>query len=153
MALLALGCIRTETGDGDASSPWAVADTIAQRWEEYRDILIRGDARALASMFTVDAILMEPDMDAFRGRDAIERFANATFERFTLTKVSNRTTELTVHDDTAFEFGTYVEIGGTPDESPRQYPGRYVTVWRRSQDGRWRIHRMMVHSLMRQEAP
>lgn len=140
-------------GEGDGSSPWAVADTIAQRWEEYREILIRGDAQALASTFTVDAILMEPGLDAFRGREAIERFANAMFEQFTLTNVTNRTTELTVHDDTVFEFGTRVEVGGRFDEPPREYPGRYVAVWKRSQDATWRIHRMMVHSLMRQEAP
>ncbi len=152
MTLLVLGCIRTETAEVDGSSTWAIADTIALRWGEYREILVRGDAPALASMFTDDAILMEPGMAAFRGRGAIERFASEMFEQFTLTKVTNRTTELTVHDDTVYEFGTYTEVGGRHEAPPDEYRGRYVVVWKRSDDGTWQIHRMMVHGLLSPES-
>lgn len=135
------------------SSTWAIADTIAERWAEYRDILVRGDPSALAGMFTEDAILMEPGMDAFRGRAAIERFATGMFEQFELTHVTSHTTELAVYEDRVYEFGTYVETGGPPKKSRHQYPGRYVAVWQRSDDGTWRIHRMMVHSLPSHEQP
>ncbi len=125
----------------------AVADAITQRWGEYRDILMRGDPQALASMFTENAVLLEPGMEEFRGREAIERFATGMFDEFMLTAITGEITELTVHGDSVYEWGTYVEQGGRPGEPITSYPGRYMAFWQRAADGKWRIHRMMVHRL------
>lgn len=152
VTLTVLGCVRSGTGDVDGSATEAIADTIAHRWGEYRESLARGDAPALAAMFTDDAMLMELGTATLRGRAAIERFVGGAFARAARTEVTNSTAELTVHDDRAYEFGTFDDVGSGLGAPPGGHGGQYFVVWRRSGDGAWRIHRMMAHGLLARDS-
>ena len=105
----------------------------------------RGNAQALAMMYTEDAVLMTPKGDIV-GREAILRH----FERLFATRTdsifatSTDTESLDVAGDRAYEAGTITfTVGprGPGPGAPRKV--RYVTFWQRMPDGQWLIRRSL----------
>jgi len=105
----------------------------------------RGNAAALAGMYTEDAVLMTLEGDVV-GREAIRQH----FERLFATRTdsifaTNTETEtLDVAADRAYEAGTLTfTVGprGPGPGTPRKV--RYVTWWQRMPDGQWLIRRSL----------
>lgn len=96
---------------------------------------LRGDARAVADLYTEDARVIAPATAPASGRAAIEVFWRGMIEKGfqDLTLV---TEHVEAAGDLAFEDGTVslVAADGTIGES------RYVVVWKRM-GGRWKLHR------------
>jgi uncharacterized protein (TIGR02246 family) len=113
-----------------------VRRAIEQRNAEFAAGVARGDAAALAGMYTSDAMVLPPNGEVTRGHAAIEVFWRQALasgvRRMTLT-----TLEAEAHGDTAYEVGTYAMSGDADREIDR---GKYVVVWRRDR-GRWQLHR------------
>jgi ketosteroid isomerase-like protein len=99
----------------------------------YVDDLKTADLDAFASSFTLDAELLEPGIDAIRGRDAIRAyFAKAQMAGQSVTM---ETSSLETYGHNAYQWGTYRDPSGS---------GRYVAAWRQDEDGRWRITRLLL---------
>ncbi len=130
-----------------ASGSEEARQEIARAWAEYREVLTRGDAEAFARAYTADAVLMEPNLEDIRGREALAAFAARGFAGMKIVEVENTTWELDLEGDTAHELGTFAETVATPDGTTTRHRGRYAAVWKKEADGRWRIHRLMVHPL------
>jgi ketosteroid isomerase-like protein len=98
------------------------------------------DVKGIAACYTEDAQMLAANMEAIRGRAAIEavfKFTGApghTLEFETL--------ELEVHGATAVALGRYVRRRGDGSTFDR---GKYVTILKRAADG-WKIHRDMFNS-------
>ena len=100
----------------------------------------RGDASAMQNLYVPTAVRMPYDAPAQEGREAILAYYRQSFSRrrvdptltFTVGRVS-------VIGDLAVERGRYREEwrprSGRP---PRVELGKYVTIARRGEDGRWR---------------
>jgi uncharacterized protein (TIGR02246 family) len=100
----------------------------------------RGDVKAVAAMYTEDAIALPPDADLVRGRAAIEKlWADAMASGI-------KTIAFTVLDvqssgDFAVETGRAV-LGVQPAGQPAtSQTGKYVVVWKRGADRQWRLLR------------
>lgn len=93
----------------------------------------RKDYLGLAGFFTEDAKVLPPGAPIVSGRKTIGEFWRAALERIDLTF---KTIELEVAGDIAYEIGeTDVKL------SSGQAKTKYLVVWLRCPDGRWRLHR------------
>jgi uncharacterized protein (TIGR02246 family) len=105
--------------------------------------LAKGDAAALAGMYTVSAIAFPPNAEPMKGRAAIEKMWQGVvaggIKGATLT-----TSDVETHGDTAYEVGSYemkVDGGKVVDR------GKYIVIWKREQ-GQWKLHRDIWNTSM-----
>jgi uncharacterized protein (TIGR02246 family) len=93
----------------------------------------RGDAEAVAALYTEDGRLMPPNADILEGQDAIKPF----IQGFVQTGAQLAFDLVAVHETDALcvAIGRYtLNIPGAPEDR-----GKFVEVWARRGDGRWRI--------------
>src|SRR5262245_4757497 len=99
----------------------------------------RKDYAAVAGFYTEDAKVLPPDASILTGRKAIEEFWRTTLG---LADVTFKTIDLEIAGDTAYEVGeTDVKL------SSGQAKAKYLVVWLRCPDGRWRLHRDIWNSM------
>lgn len=117
---------------------------IEENSKAFVDAFNKGDAAAVAAMYTTDAKLLPPNAAMIEGRPGIQTFwAGAASAGLKL--VSLTASDVTATGVYAVETGKYVATvpasgGGTSTDE-----GKYVVVWRR--DGRaWRIIRDIWNS-------
>jgi len=92
-----------------------------------------GDAGGVVAMYTPGARLMPPNADVLEGHDAIEPFIKG----FVQTGAKLAFDLIDVHETDALgvAIGRYtLDIPGAPQDR-----GKFVEVWARQGDGRWRI--------------
>ena len=103
--------------------------------------IARGDAAAVAALYTGAAQALPPGGEIARGREAIQKTfqgaIDAGVKDLTLTAL-----EVEAHGDTATEVGTWVwrgKDGATLDH------GKFIVVWKK-EGGQWRLHRDIWNS-------
>ena len=87
--------------------------------------------------YAPDAIVMPPNEEVVRGRDAIASW----FENFPpFEDLQFNQVEFDGAGDIAYLYGTYSMIVTLPDaEEPVSDRGKYIEIWRRQEDGSWKI--------------
>jgi uncharacterized protein (TIGR02246 family) len=118
-----------------------IAEARSAFWEAHE----QGDAEALASAVTEDAVLLAPGMDDVRGRDALREAARQMFSAWTIEDFTIVEQEMRIHLPFAYELATYTETIRIADSSPRLVRGRYLLIWHKDDDGVWRVDRNMFH--------
>ena len=110
---------------------------IAAQSRAFMDGMERGDARAVAALFTADAKLIVSGVDnAITGRDAIEKFWQAGLSNG-VKGLRLTTIDLEGEGALQIETGTYEALGAGGSDLGR---GHYLFVWKKDK-GIWRIHR------------
>ncbi|HEV8335449.1 MAG TPA: SgcJ/EcaC family oxidoreductase [Candidatus Polarisedimenticolia bacterium] len=105
----------------------------------------RGDAAALAEMYTVDAIVFPPDKEMIKGRDAIGEFWKATRDGG-VTSATLTTLDVGRSGDLAYEVGTASLTIQSTGREPTTANAKYVVVWKRAA-GSWKLHRDIWNGL------
>lgn len=123
------------------------AGQIAREAANLDAALVRGDPDAIAAHFTEDAILGESGAADAKGRPAIREFLARGNEVRTVTRHHLTRDELIVMGDRAIEFARFDEGKRLRDGTEVTERGRVVSDWRRGEDGRWRIARLVVSDL------
>jgi ketosteroid isomerase-like protein len=87
--------------------------------------------------YAADAVVMPPNGEAVRGREAImewnEAFPPYDDLRFTQVEVDGC-------GDIAYVYGTYAMVMTVPEgEQPVNDRGKYIEIWRRQADGSWKV--------------
>jgi ketosteroid isomerase-like protein len=103
----------------------------------------RGDAPAVARIFTSDAKLMLPGFETVTGREAIQKFWQGGLSSGVVKGIA-----LTPADRTGEGAGLCAETGTLTtlgSDGKQKDPGRYLIVWKR-EESEWRIHRDIVNS-------
>jgi uncharacterized protein (TIGR02246 family) len=96
----------------------------------------KGDAAALAAMYTPGAMALPPNGEIAKGREAIQKIWRGAIDGG-IKAVTLTTSEVESHGDTAHEVGNYemkVDGGKVVDR------GKYIVIWKREQ-GQWKLHR------------
>lgn len=96
----------------------------------------RGDAAAIAKLYTAEGQLLPANSDFVRGSDAIRKFWQGAID-MGLKAVVLDTIEVEDYGDTAIEMGRYrllAAAGAVADN------GKYVVIWK-NENGTWRLHR------------
>ncbi|MEP7271727.1 MAG: SgcJ/EcaC family oxidoreductase [Acidobacteriota bacterium] len=104
--------------------------------KQFSAAVAKGDAAAVAELYTDDGMVMPPNVDFVRGKAAIkglfEGFIAAGIKSITLT-----TLEIVSFGDTAHEVGLYVLKGPDGTEIDK---GKSLVIWKRVK-GEWKLHR------------
>jgi uncharacterized protein (TIGR02246 family) len=111
--------------------------------QQFTAAFAKGDAVALAGMYTTDAIAFPPNSDVAKGRVAIQMIWGSAIAGG-IKGVTLTTTEVEAHGDSAHEVGNYemkVDGGKVVDR------GKYIVIWKREQ-GQWRLHRDIWNTSM-----
>jgi uncharacterized protein (TIGR02246 family) len=125
---------RVASGQGSqAQALVAVADA-------YVKATLAGDAKAVAALYTEDAVEMPPNQPSIKGRAAIEKYYQQQFAEgakmatFTLTHLETR-----AMGDSGYDVGTYQQTvtppGGT---APANDSGKYTVILKRA-GGAWKV--------------
>jgi uncharacterized protein (TIGR02246 family) len=109
--------------------------SIEQLTQQFVTALKKGDAAAVAALYSADAKVLPPESEIIEGRQAIQKFWQGLIDAG-VTEMTLQTQEVQAHGDTAYEVGKYTLTlkGEKPDS------GKFVVVWKR-ENGHWKLHR------------
>lgn len=143
-ALLAAAALATGAcahWSGARADPEAdLRAAIAAANDAFVRALVAGDARGMAAVFTEDALVIPAMQRGFvSGRDAIEAYDARRVGSIRYLEATIATVQLEVEGDLAWEAGTNRMVVQQGERAPMTVTGRYLAVWRRGEDGRWRI--------------
>ncbi len=128
-ALLALAvAVQAQPGDVKAQIDKANAAFVAE--------FAKGDAAAIAAMYTTDAQAFPPNSAIVRGRAAIQKLWEGAMGMGVKT-VKLQATEVESHGTMAHEIGTYAMVGADGTELDN---GKYIVIWKR-EGAAWKLHR------------
>lgn len=96
----------------------------------------RGDAAALASLYTAQGQLLPANSDFVKGTEAIRGFWQGALD-MGLKQVALETLEIEAHGDTAIEVGRYNLFLGDGSVADA---GKYIVIWKNDL-GTWKLHR------------
>ena len=135
--LLVLVCVVVAYQSMPAQSPGTGAE-IAKVSDAYVKASLAADAKAVAALYTEDAVEMPPNQPMVKGRAAIEQYytkqfgGSAKLQSFTLTKI-----ESNASGDIGYEVGTYRQTI-TDGQHPMNDAGKYTVVLKRTA-GTWKV--------------
>jgi uncharacterized protein (TIGR02246 family) len=101
------------------------------------------DPTAWVDSYTDDAIFVAPGMAAIEGREALLAHARQ-MSPLSSARIDARTTE--VEGDMAATLGTASWVSGPRGAEGTASRVRFLIVWRREPDGRWRIARELLNA-------
>jgi uncharacterized protein (TIGR02246 family) len=113
---------------------------------KFSEAFARGDAKALAAMYTSDAIAFPPDSDMIRGNQAIGQFWKATRDGG-VQSAALTTDDVGRSGDVAYEVGRVSLTIQPAGKELTTAVAKYVVVWKRQTDGSWKLHRDIWNSL------
>ena len=117
-----------------ACSAWAQSATTIQKLnDKWTDAFNKGDAGAVAAMYTEDAYVLPPGHDIVQGRSAIEAFWKGAAQQVGDAKLVTLNV-LPLGPRSAREIGTVTLESKT--QPPQQIVGKYAVVWRQI-GGHW----------------
>jgi len=102
------------------------------KWVEYYN---KGDAKGIASLHTLDAVVIPPKSDFVVGRDKIEEMYKAEIETGNGT-LGLQTTEVIQEGLYAYETGLY-DIKMTIEGEEINDNGKYIVIWEKQKNGDW----------------
>jgi ketosteroid isomerase-like protein len=119
----------------DERLPPAVTTEVARDFNQ-------GDALRTAANYTDDAQILAPQHPAVLGKAAIVAFFKANIDKYL--GFGNDTTWSLVRGDVAIEQGVYsvrnVRVGENVEA------GKYIRIWKRTNNGTWKLYRDMYSS-------
>jgi ketosteroid isomerase-like protein len=142
-AMLALLACNLAKASPDGPTGDKVRAAISEAGRAFSDAFVRNDSEAIKRLYTENATLLPPGRDV-RGRDAVGKYFQWG-PRYRQVAHSMTPAELMVRGDVVVDIGTWVSTGQRGDEPPSTAAGRYLVVWVREADGRWRIQYDMWH--------
>ena len=98
-----------------------------------------GDVESLVSLYTDDAVMMDPDTPAKIGKEAIRTGVQAFYDQVVL-ETDSAVEEVRLAGEWAFVRGTFNSTA-TPKAggAPVQFAGKWVEIRERQDDGSWKI--------------
>jgi uncharacterized protein (TIGR02246 family) len=109
---------------------------LVEQWDEAFN---KSDLDALSSLYTIDAIRMQPNEPVLNGREAIRASFKSYFDQNETILDDNKAVEVTIAGDYAIAHGNYTsdykpKSGGTPVHDE----GKWVSIRKRQADGSWK---------------
>jgi uncharacterized protein (TIGR02246 family) len=138
--LFALLCVTSLAPAPAAQAPAAanIDKAVSAVADAYVKATLAADAKAIADLYTDDAVEMPPNMAAVKGRAAIQQyyekqFAAGKIARFSLTHLETRSL-----GETGYDVGTYQQSITVAGGAAMEDSGKYTVIVKRA-GGRWRV--------------
>ncbi len=125
----------------------AVRGAIEAAYDQFKTAFNNGNAAGVAALYTENATLMPPNSETIHGKQGIQEYWNAGIE-MGLKDLKLTIMDVKVSGDTAYESGKYtikVPVEGQKDITDS---GKYLVVWKRQDDGAWKMHSDIWNSSM-----
>ncbi|MER9328628.1 DUF4440 domain-containing protein [Mesorhizobium sp. M0488] len=103
------------------------------------------DAAAAASKYADDAAVFPPDMARIDGRQNIQKFWQGAID-MGVSDLTLTTLEVQESGNLAYESGTFSLKAPGKDSKLVETTGKYVVVWKKGQDGGWKLYRDIWNS-------
>jgi uncharacterized protein (TIGR02246 family) len=142
--------LAAHPGFSQTKKPSPVAEAASERFAEAKRAIDKGNAawieawekgnpEMLAAIFTDDGVMLSEGGKVFKGRQQILERQKEAMESVTRPiKVSVVTVKIWLDGDTAYETGKY-KYEYADKGKPITEAGRYVTMWKRQDDGSWKL--------------
>jgi uncharacterized protein (TIGR02246 family) len=136
---VALVVAATSVGRSEEAGTDSARAAIEQANARFSQAIARGDAQAIAKLYTEDAILLPERGEMVKGRQGIGEFWKNAMDDG-VKSVTVTTLDVGGSGDLAHEVGTVLLTLQTEGRPPATASAKYVVVWKREADG-WKIHR------------
>jgi len=148
VALAACAPATQEPEPAAEEPPCTEADmeAIKKLEEEFTAAFKRGDADAMTSMMTDDAVAMLPGVPTAVGREACRSLWEEVLSQQTLETHSVSLEEVVVDRGWAFVRATTETVFRIGDGEPQEAAGKYINILQRQADGSWKIARDIWNS-------
>jgi ketosteroid isomerase-like protein len=134
--------------------PAGLSDTdrtaIRQADENDMKLMNAKDWKGDSALYAEDAILLPPNQAAVQGKAAIQAWMEA-FPPFS--NFQEQSLEIEGQGDLAYDRGTYSMTVIPPGAAPIEDHGKYLTIWRKQDDGSWKVQRGTFNSDLPLPAP
>ena len=120
-----------------------VKEIVAQSLETYAECVSAGDAERWLALHEDEAYKMPQDMPMFTIESVREAQAKnmANAQAAYVVTMDIDPMEIDVSGDIAYAMGTYtIDFDPRADAPPNYVDGKFLTLYRRQDDGRWKIH-------------
>jgi uncharacterized protein (TIGR02246 family) len=141
-ALAALALVGAMTGPAHAQS---AKESIEAALVTFEKAFNSSDAAAVAAHYTEDAALLPPDAARVDGREAIHKFWKGAMDGG-LKDLALQAVEVEESSQIAYEIGKFAGNVPGQDGARADVTGKYIVVWKKDQDGTWRLHRDIWNS-------
>jgi uncharacterized protein (TIGR02246 family) len=149
--VLAVESAAAPVGDGEAERAAAIADIVAAG-ERWKAAYAEGDMAAMRDLYEPDCLVSPNTGPLLHGADAvIEHFARHA-RSGNRVQVESALESIEVEGARAYVMLRFAMTITSPQGDPRRAGGRTLLVYRRGQDGGWRVWRDMDNSLSPDEA-
>jgi uncharacterized protein (TIGR02246 family) len=106
-----------------------------------------GDLERSVDVYTPTAVLMPQYQPALMGRSAIRSYLKRAFEQLSIQLTLSSEEVVFVSDGFAYDSGRYsARTAGRSGGSVTEDVGKYLVLWRRQDDGSWKIERDIDNS-------
>jgi len=112
-------------------------EAIGATYKIMKDAFYKGDAEAIAQVYTEDAEWYVPEVPVLKGRSAIGRAWKANIGSGG-NRLRIEVAEVEQNGDRAHEIGRFT-ISGT--DGAVLSAGKYIVIWTRQSDGAWKTYR------------
>lgn len=137
--LFTAGGLILMLGTGQALAQDA-EQAIGKQLDAFEAAFDAGDGKALAELYTEDAVLLPPGAERIEGRAKIAEFWQGAMDAG-LEDPSLEAVEVVELGDYAYEVGALSITAQDADGQPAPVSGKYIVIWQRGDDGTWRLHR------------
>ena len=117
----------------------AVRSRIEETNAQFGAAVGRGDTVAVAALYTDDAVVLPPNAELVRGRQAIKGLFDGMMQQMGIPQLTLRTIQVDEIGETANEVGEYTLKFQPAGAEPVTDIGKYVVIWRRQGDD-WKLH-------------
>ncbi|TGE14742.1 YybH family protein [Hymenobacter elongatus] len=113
----------------------SVRDEIRRANDTFEASFERGDAAAIADLYTSAGVLLPTGLEPIEGAAGIQAFWQGAMA-MGVKQVKLKTRDIEELEDTAIELGTYTLFDANRQQMDQ---GKYLVVWK-EQQGQWRLH-------------
>jgi uncharacterized protein (TIGR02246 family) len=145
LSMTFLACQPASAPEQKASAPPDPAPVNAVR-DQYMSMYNSGDVSGIGDLYTDDAVVMNNNQEAMKGKQAIQQAAEAMVQMFTV-NIAITPADTQIVGDLAYEYGSY-ELSMTPKAGGNavQNGGNYLVILKHGADGSWKLTREIGNS-------
>jgi uncharacterized protein (TIGR02246 family) len=113
---------------------------------KFGEAVRKGDAAAIAALYSEDATVLPPDSAMVQGRQAIQALWNGSLQMGVKDAVLT-TVSVYGAGDYAYEIGKALLTIQPAGQAAMQQTAKYVVVWKKAVSGAWQLHVDIWNSL------
>ena len=139
-AALCLAPLRAHAEPKGSEDVAEAKKAIASANAKYGAAIAQRDAATIRDLYTDDAIVLPPGLAMIHGKAGVEDLWKGSFANG-VKAASFQTQDVERNGDVAVETGTFTMKIAPEGKAEQTNAGKYVVVWKRQNDGSWKLHR------------